>query len=106
MNFINSVQIDASQDIPELDRVRKQMTALILSAEGGIPGSRGFGLSREFLSQPPEEAVNEFGIELQEKMERYIDRVEISDVDADYSRVMAGGVDITVHVIGREADEE
>ena len=101
-DFVNSVKIETDANMKDIDRVRTQVRTLILSAEECIPGSRGFGLRREFLSRRPEEAVNVFAVELEEKMDEYISDAEVTDVRADFSRVLDGGVDITVRLGRRE----
>lgn len=81
--FINSIQITMEDDLSDIDRIDKQLKALILSAEGTIPGSRGFGLSQDFISMNPAEAANALAIELDEKIAEYIPDVTITDLTTD-----------------------
>mgnify|MGYP002621838922 CR=1 FL=1 len=82
--WINNIQIKSTEGLPDLERIDQQLKALILSAEGTIPGSRGFGLSREFISMSPREALNLLMIELEEKVEEYIPEITIADIDGEF----------------------
>lgn len=49
--LIKSINImSVSGDTQGIERIDSQIKALILSMVGTIPGSRGFGLEREFIS--------------------------------------------------------
>lgn len=65
----------------EADRYQKNLQTLIGSVIGTIPGSRGFGLSEEFVDISPEDARNDFAEELDEAVETYIPEIEIDSVD-------------------------
>ena len=80
--YIKSVQMIVGEELPEVERIDSQLKALILSAEGTIPGSRGFGLPQNFVSMNPREAANIIAIELEEKVEEFIPDITISDVEA------------------------
>lgn len=77
----SSIEIVSTEDAPELNRIDTQLKTLLLSKEGMIPGSRGFGLAREFMSRPPNEAMNLLAIELEEKVEQYIPEITIANVE-------------------------
>ena len=80
--LIKSINImSASGDTQGIERIDSQIKALILSMVGTIPGSRGFGLEREFISRPPQEALNLLAIELEEKLEEYIPEVTVANVE-------------------------
>lgn len=97
---ISSVKTISTDGMQEINRIDTQLKALILSAEGTIPGSRGFGLKREFISRPPNEAMNLLGIELEEKVEEFIPEVTIAGVDGI---VHADGyIEPTIYVERRE----
>ena len=73
--LIKSINImSVSGDTQGIERIDSQIKALILSMVGTIPGSRGFGLEREFISRPPQEALNLLAIELEEKLRRVYSR--------------------------------
>ena len=79
--LIKSINImSASGDTQGIEHIDSQIKALILSMVGTIPGSRGFGLEREFISRPPQEALNLLAIELEEKLEEYIPEVTVANV--------------------------
>lgn len=97
---ISSVQITPTAGISGIKRIDAQLKALILSAEATIPGSRGFGLSREFISRPPMEARNILAMELEERCEEFVPEVSIADVDMDYN--LDGTLNLQIHVERRE----
>ena len=69
--LIKSINImSVSGDAQGIERIDSQIKALILSMVGTIPGSRGFGLEREFISRPPQEALNLLAIELESIFQR------------------------------------
>lgn len=96
MEKIGAIKIVSMDGMRDIDRIDTQLRALILSAEGMIPGSRGFGLEREFLSRQPHEALNILGIELEEKVEEFIPEITITGVDGDMRE--NGSIDVTIYV--------
>lgn len=81
--FIKHIDIVMGEELPEVERIDTQLKALILSAEGVIPGSRGYGLPQNFISMNPREAANILAIELEEKVAQFIPNITISDVNAE-----------------------
>ena len=82
--WINKIQVKSTEGLPDIERIDQQLKALILSAEETIPGSRGFGLDREFISMSPREALNLLAIELEEKVEEFIPEITIADIQAEF----------------------
>ncbi|MCI9100645.1 MAG: hypothetical protein HFH59_06940 [Lachnospiraceae bacterium] len=76
-SVIEIVPVDGDMSI---ERVNAQLRSLILARERTIPGSRGFGLSGDYLDMPAYEAVSEFGVELEEKTDTYIPEIDIKEV--------------------------
>lgn len=75
--LIKSINImSVSGDTQGIERIDSQIKALILSMVGTIPGSRGFGLEREFISRPPQEALNLLAIELEENSKSIFQRLQ------------------------------
>lgn len=97
---ISSVKIASTNNVPELDRIDTQLKALLLSAEGTIPGSRGFGLERQFMSRPPNEAINLLAMELEEKVEEFIPEITIANAEGIVH--MDGAIEATIYVERRE----
>lgn len=93
---ISSIKIVSTDNMPELNRIDTQLKVLILSMEGMIPGSRGFGLTREFVGRPPYEAFNLLAIELEEKVEQYIPEITIASVDGTV--YVDGSIEPTIYV--------
>lgn len=79
-NRIETVNLDGMSDFVRID---SELRALIVTAAGTLPGSRGFGLSAPFLSAPPMDSISAFAEELDEKCEEYIPDASISGVDYD-----------------------
>lgn len=76
-SVIEIVPVDGNMSI---ERVNAQLRSLILARERTIPGSRGFGLSGDYLDAPAYEAVSGFGVELEEKTDIYIPEIDIREV--------------------------
>ncbi len=83
-----------------IERVNAQLKALILTRERTIPGSRGFGLSGDYLDAPCYEVASEFGVELEEKVDIYIPEIDIAEVKVDAG--IDGRVDTQVSVRWRD----
>lgn len=83
-----------------IERVNAQLKALILTRERTIPGSRGFGLSGDYLDAPCYEVSSEFGVELEEKVDIYIPEIDIAEVKVDAG--IDGRVDTQVSVRWRD----
>lgn len=96
MNKINQMQIVATDGMTDLQRYDTQLKALILTAEGTLPGSRGYGLDREFLSKKPEEAINLLAIELEEKCQQYIPEITVANIDGTSDSM--GKMDLTIYI--------
>ena len=93
--LIKSINImSVSGDTQGIERIDSQIKALILSMVGTIPGSRGFGLEREFISRPPQEALNLLAIE--EKLEEYIPEVTVANVERNVNG--DGSIEPTIYI--------
>lgn len=100
MKQISSIQIRSTEGLPEIEGIDAQLKALILTPEGAIPGSRGFGLTRDFLDRPFNEAPNLLGIELEEKVEEYIPEITIANVQGETD--INGLLGVTIDVERRD----
>lgn len=90
---IRIVSLDGATDIEQIDR---RLRTLILSTELTIPGSRAFGLPRDFLDEPVNTAKNTFAVELQEKVDKYMPEISVAAVDMEYD--LRGRTKLTVHI--------
>lgn len=81
-NLIKLANISSST-VPADDmlRYRVQMTALLGTIEGTIPGSRGFGVSADVIDLPPMRVRNRLAVDLAEKANQYIERIYVQSVD-------------------------
>lgn len=97
-NTINIVHAGGELNIKRID---EELKTLILSPEGTIPGSRNFGLAGEFLSRPPNEAVNILAMELEEKVETFIPEITIANVEGNFGKDI-DGMKMTIYVEGTD----
>lgn len=97
---INTIKLVSSDGMTDLERIDMQLKALILSAEGTIPGSRGFGLPNDYVSRPIHEALNILAMELDEKCEEFIPDITIANIEGDHK--FDGSCDVTIYVERRE----
>lgn len=83
MEQSNKIEIIGIGNEKEIERIHSKLRSLILSVERTIPGSRGFGLSDEFIDVLSPDAVNQFAIELEEKVDEFIPEISIAGVYAE-----------------------
>ena len=76
-NKIEIIGIEGGRDVK---RIHSQLRSLILSIERTIPGSRGFGLTDTFIDMLSPDAVNQFAIGLEEKVDEFIAEISIAGV--------------------------
>ena len=82
MAYVGLATIKASGDIDyeELETYDERLQCLISTVEGTLPGSRGFGLDPEITDKMPDDALNLFAMDLQEKAEKFIPGIGIANV--------------------------
>ncbi len=80
---INEIHNDGSIDIDEVDRINDTIEAMLITRELSIPGSRGFGLSQDFIDMPVPDAINMITVELMDKMDEYMPEVELQDIKGE-----------------------
>lgn len=61
----------------ELQHYHVQLQCLIGSVEGTIPGSRGFGITRDALSQPTPVARNMISMDITKKVDEFIPDIDV-----------------------------
>lgn len=82
MEQSNKIEILGISNEKSVKRIHSQLRSLILSVERMIPGSRGFGLSDVFIDMLSPDSVNQFAIELEEKVDEFIPEISIAGVYA------------------------
>ena len=97
----NTISIVHAGGELNIERIDEELKALILSPEGTIPGNRNFGLAGEFLSRPPNEAVNILAMELEEKVEAFIPEITIANVEGNFGSNIEG-MRMTIYVEGTD----
>jgi hypothetical protein len=93
---INEVTVEADDDSIDLEEYDGKIQALIFSYEGTLPGSRGFGLSMDFISKSWPTAVNILAGELADKVEEFLPEIKVTGVETEGST--DGELDVTIHI--------
>lgn len=83
MKKIGEVEIVSTNGMNDAEKYNAQLKALILTPEGTLPGSRGFGLPMDFLSKPVQEAINIMALELEEKLQQFIPAITIANMEGE-----------------------
>lgn len=81
MREIDNIEIKSTAGLLDVERYDAQLKALVVTREGTLPGSRGFGLPAEILDLGVAQSVNLLTIELSEKVDKYIPDITVADVD-------------------------
>ena len=103
-NFINVIRIQNMSEMTDFQRIEHNLRTLIVSHEGTIPGSRGFGMSGVPTDLLPSESRNAFHSELDEKVEEYIPEIALADVAIDSHK--EGRLGLIVYVEASDEDAE
>lgn len=106
MNQINDpvLQFDF-ENAEKIDIYRRQLETLYATVEGSCPGDRNFGLSNEYLDEPPDVAEVSLSLEIYNKTEEYVPQVEIIGIEFEYD--LDGGMRPKITVgLNEEYDEE
>lgn len=72
------------EEAEELESYRRQLQTLYTTVEGTCPGDRNFGLSPEYLDEPPQVAESTLSLEIYNKTEEYVPQVEVLDIQFIY----------------------
>ena len=80
LKYVNLARVEnlSNEMTPEeLQHYHVQLQCLIGSTEGTIPGSRGFGITRDALSQPSPIARNMISMDITRKVDIYIPEIDV-----------------------------
>ena len=102
--FTNEIQTVNISGMTDFERIDRNLKTLIVSLEGTIPGSRGFGLSVDITDMHPEYARNEFAQQLDEKIEQYMPEIRIADID--YEMNIEGIMSVRIYIERNDGYEE
>ena len=94
---INIIPLDG---LPDPQGINERLKTLLLCTETTIPGSRAFGLSRNFIDENPNEAAAVLAQELQEKCDVYIPEIDIDSVEYEYD--LSGRLSVNIYIEGDE----
>jgi len=95
MAEIGDITLKSDEEI-QLEIYHDQIMALIISVEGTIPGSRGFGIPLGTLSKPQPVVVNSLVAELAEKVDEFIPGIRV--ISATAEGTPDGDMDLTVKI--------
>lgn len=101
-DYIKIVSLD-EMSVTELQGINTRLRTLLLCTETTIPGSRAFGLSRDFLDLPQPEALNQLAVELQEKADIYLPEINIDSIDSNYS--LDGKLEVIIYIVRRATND-
>jgi len=79
VDFTDSVRVYLEDDGDGLKRYDGQVRQILLHPALSLPGNRGLGLGREFLSNGPEEAASTLAAELEEQLEEYVPELSLEE---------------------------
>lgn len=96
MKEIDNIEIKSTAGLPDVERYDSQLKALILTTEGTLPGSRGFGLEAGILDLGVTQSVNLLTLKLSEKVDQYIHEITIVDVERSWDD--KGVVKTRIHI--------
>jgi two-component sensor histidine kinase len=84
MSYISLEELSSDQGMTdeEMSKYSRQLQSILTSFEGTVPGSRGFGVSGNFIDMDPDAAVNLIAVELAENVAKYIPDIQIQSVSA------------------------
>ena len=80
LKYVNLARVEnlSNEMTPEeLQHYHVQLQCLIGSTECTIPGSRGFGITRDALSQPSPIARNMISMDITRKVDIYIPEIDV-----------------------------
>ena len=80
-----SIQIEDTAVMTEDAALEVYIKTLLLARQGTIPGSRNFGLPQDYLSAPDTDiALNIIATELQEKLDEYVEDIDVRGVTGEF----------------------
>lgn len=81
----STIPIEDTAVMSEEDALQVYVRTLLLAREGTIPGSRNFGLPQNHLAAPDADiALNIIAMELQEKLDEYVEDVDVKSVTGEF----------------------
>ncbi len=99
--FTGNIQTVNMDGISGFERIDAEIRALVLTAQGTLPGNRAFGLE-DYVDENTYDVENDFASALDEGCEQYIPEIAIGNVL--YEAGADGGVAARVYVEKRDED--
>ena len=96
-NIAGTISLIDTNELSEESKLHNRVNNLLVAREGTIAGSRNFGLPQDYLEAPDADiALNLIAVELQEKLDEYIDDVDVQSVSGEFDP--DGGLKATITV--------
>lgn len=83
--YLNNIRIESEEDNEDLADIIEGISFLMSTYTGKYPMNRDFGIDQDLLDEPLTTIRPLLSIEIKEKIERYDNRVEVTDIDYDYN---------------------
>lgn len=102
--MVGTITLRNVGELTDVERIDANLRSLLVSVEGTIPGSRGFGLNPDIVDLNPDDARNDFAEDLDEKIEIYMPEIAVAELD--YEADTNGCMGLTIGITASEAEEE
>lgn len=99
--IVNKILHKNIADLNEIERVDLDIKTFLVSIIGTIPGSRGFGVTGDFVDLNNPQAVNQLAVELDEGVDKYIREVSVTALAPSIDH-MTGQTGLEISVERRE----
>lgn len=76
------VDVEGNIKPARLQTINDIIEALLVTRQGTIPGSRGYGLSQDFIDMSPPKAANLIAVELSAALKKYVPEIRVDRVAA------------------------
>lgn len=102
--MIGNITLQNVGDLSDMERIDSNLRSLLVSVEGTIPGSRGFGLSADITDLNPDDAKNDFAEDLDEKIEEFMPEIAVADLDYEVDE--GGYMELSIGITASNAAED
>lgn len=83
--YLNNIKIESVENEEDLADIIEGLSFLISTYTGKYPMNRDFGINQDLLDEPLTTIKPLLGLEIKEKIEKFENRVEVTDVDFEYN---------------------
>lgn len=104
MAYTNRIEVVNLDEMSDFERINQNIQEILVNAEGTLPGNRGFGLSSEFLSDIPPDALSDLAQDLDEKLRTYVPEAAVSGVEIVEAN--DGSLTLRIEIEASEEDDD